>query len=434
MRTSPQISRRNPFLPLIISVVLVTAGLTTLAPAQTTSQLVCSPCALNFGNVTVGGSQALAVTFSNPGTSSIKISGTAKNAPWFYSARGLSLPYTLRPGQTVTFNLVYTPPSDRSTTGSFTYYSDASNSALALSVSGTGVAAGTLAANPPSLGFGRVGIGASYTRTLTVTNPSSSSLTISQISNSGGALSSPFTTGGISTPLTLGPGQSFTFPVTFSPTSLGDFFGNLSLVSSAGAQMSIAENGVGTTAGVLSVTPSSVNFGNVTVGSSQHQTLTLSASASPVTVSSDSLGSSEYSVSGITLPLTLAAGQSLPVTITFSPQASGPANTSLAFSTGSGNTNPVLTSLIGTGMAPIQHSVALSWQPPTSPVVGYNVYRGSQSGGPYAKINPSTDGSTSFADDNVQGGNSYYYEVTSVDGSGMESVPSSPVAAIVPSP
>lgn len=430
MCTSPKISRRSPLLSLTLSVALVTAVFTNLASAQTASQLVCSPCSISFGNVAVGGSQAVPVSLSNPGTSSITITGETKNAPWYFYRRGMPLPYTLHPGQTVTFNVVFQPTSDRSSTGTFTYASTASNSSLGLSVSGTGVAAGTLKATPASLGYGWVPVGAASTKTITLSNPSQSALTISQISDTSGALAGPFTFNGISTPLTLAAGQSFTFQVTFTPNRTGDFFGNLSLVSSTGAQISVAENGVGSNAGVLQVTPASLNFGNVTVGTSQSQTITLSAPSNQVTVSSDSLGSSEYSISGLALPLTLAAGQSVAVTVTFSPQSSGAANTSLALATSSGSSN---TSLIGTGVAAIQHSVALSWQPSnSSDISGYNVYRGSQSGGPYSKINSSTDGSTAFSDDSVQGGNSYYYQVTSVDSSGMESAPTTPVEASVP--
>jgi len=434
MCPSPQVSRRPHFLLLVLFAVLVVLALTSTASAQSASQMTCSPCSLNFGNVGVGGSQALSVAFSNPGTQAVTITSKDKSAPWFFYPRGLPLPYTLRPGQTVTFNVVFAPTSNHSSSGTFTYHTSTSAPDVVLSVSGTGVAAGTLAANPPSLGFGWVPVGAASTKTLTLTNPSSSVLVVSQISNSGGSQTGPFTTNGVSTPLSLAAGQSFTFQVTFAPTNLGDFFGNLSVVASTGQQLSVAENGVGSAAGVLAVSPTSLNFGNVTVGSSQTQTINLTATSGQVTVSSDSLGSSEYSIGGLTLPVTLPAGHSIPVTVTFTPQANGAANTNLAFSTASGNTNPAITSLIGTGVTPTPHSVALSWQPSSSDVAGYNVYRGTQSSGPYAKINSSMDGSTNFADDGVQAGSSYYYQVTSVDASGMESAPSAPVGATVPTP
>jgi fibronectin type 3 domain-containing protein len=87
----------------------------------------------------------------------------------------------------------------------------------------------------------------------------------------------------------------------------------------------------------------------------------------------------------------------------------------------------------GSGTTPVQHSVALKWNASTSSgVVGYNVYRSGQSGGPYAKINSSLIPSTTNTDTNVQSGSTYYYVVTAVDSSGRESLFSNQVQAVIP--
>jgi len=65
-------------------------------------------------------------------------------------------------------------------------------------------------------------------------------------------------------------------------------------------------------------------------------------------------------------------------------------------------------------------------------VAGYNVYRSTVSGSSYAKMNGSPLGGVSYADSNVQSGQTYYYVATSVDASGTESVYSNEVSAIVP--
>jgi fibronectin type 3 domain-containing protein len=85
-------------------------------------------------------------------------------------------------------------------------------------------------------------------------------------------------------------------------------------------------------------------------------------------------------------------------------------------------------------MAAPQHSVDLTWGPSTSTVVGYNVYRGSQSGGPYSRLNSAPEASTSFTDNSVQGGRTYYYVATAVDQGGAESEFSNEVQAPVPTP
>lgn len=80
-----------------------------------------------------------------------------------------------------------------------------------------------------------------------------------------------------------------------------------------------------------------------------------------------------------------------------------------------------------------QHSVALSWSPSGSAVSGYNVYRGSQSGGPYSKLNSSEESSTTYSDTTVQAGATYFYVVTAVNTSSEESSFSNETTAVVPS-
>jgi hypothetical protein len=83
--------------------------------------------------------------------------------------------------------------------------------------------------------------------------------------------------------------------------------------------------------------------------------------------------------------------------------------------------------------ATIQHTVTLTWAASPS-VAGYNVYRGTVSGGPYTRINTALEAATNYLDSTVQSGETYFYAVTSVDSSGMESAFSSPVTVVVPSP
>jgi fibronectin type 3 domain-containing protein len=76
--------------------------------------------------------------------------------------------------------------------------------------------------------------------------------------------------------------------------------------------------------------------------------------------------------------------------------------------------------------------VALSWDPSTSTVVGYNIYRGTQSGGPYSLLNSSLLSSTSYTDSSVQSGTTYYYVSTAVDSSNVESSYSNQASAAIP--
>lgn len=96
--------------------------------------------------------------------------------------------------------------------------------------------------------------------------------------------------------------------------------------------------------------------------------------------------------------------------------------------------SPTTETLAGTGVQPTQHSVSLSWSPSTSAVTGYNVYRGTQSGGPYTQINTSLQPGTSYSDAGVQSGLVYFYVVTAVDASSQESAYSNEATAVIPTP
>ena len=82
--------------------------------------------------------------------------------------------------------------------------------------------------------------------------------------------------------------------------------------------------------------------------------------------------------------------------------------------------------------APVPHSVSLSWLPSPSAVMGYFVYRGGVSGGPYFKLNSLVDASAAFVDPTVLSGQSYFYVVTSVDPANVESSFSNEVAVSIP--
>jgi hypothetical protein len=113
------------------------------------------------------------------------------------------------------------------------------------------------------------------------------------------------------------------------------------------------------------------------------------------------------------------------------PQSSGSATGTLAFRSNASNSTDE--SLTGNGGVAAQHSVTLSWAASSSAgVVGYNVYRSTVSGSPYARITSGPDGSMSYTDIAVSAGKSYFYVVTAVEGNGTESTYSNQAMAVIP--
>ena len=185
--------------------------------------------------------------------------------------------------------------------------------------------------------------------------------------------------------------------------------------------------------GTLAVSPSTLSFGNVAVGSNSSLTGTLSATNADVVVSSAAWSGSGYSVSGITFPVTVAAGKSTGYTVTFTPPAAGSSSGSISFASNASDAS-LAQSFTGDGTQSSSgsHSVALSWNPSTSTVTGYNIYRGTQSGGPYSKLNSSLLSGTTYTDASVQSGTTYYYVSTAVNSSNAESAYSNQATAAIP--
>jgi hypothetical protein len=383
---------------------------------------------LSFGSVQVGSSQTLSETMTNSGGSNVTITAASTVIP--YSMSGMTLPTTITPGQSANFSVKFTPTTGGSASGNLSIISNASNPTMAVPLSGTGVTPGSLTATASSLTFGTVQVGNSQTLSETLTNSGGSSLTVTQANVTG----TGFGVTGLTLPLTLTPGQSFNFGAVFTPTSGGNASGNIAVVSNASnPNVAISMSGSGAVAGQLTISPATLSFGSVVVGQSKSMTTTLNATGSSVVVSSASAGTSEFAVGGPSLPLTIPPGQSASFTVTFTPQASGAASAGASFVSNATNST-MQVSLTGSGTPPPAHSVNLSWNPSTSGAVGYNVYRGNTSGGPYTEINPMLDPSTSYTDSTVLGGQTYYYVSTAVDASGVESGFSNQVKATIPAP
>jgi hypothetical protein len=154
---------------------------------------------------------------------------------------------------------------------------------------------------------------------------------------------------------------------------------------------------------------------------------------SNVTISSVSQSGPGFSANGVSSGLILAPAQTATLNVTFAPSAAGSATGSISVSSDATN-SPINMGLTGSGVQPIQHSATLSWNASTSTVAGYNAYRATVSGGPYTKVNTSVNASASYTDSTVQAGETYYYVVTSVDSSGVESSYSNQASATTPTP
>lgn len=182
----------------------------------------------------------------------------------------------------------------------------------------------------------------------------------------------------------------------------------------------------------LSVGPTSLSFGSATVGTSSSQAVTISNTGnSDVSVTQIGVSGTAYSVTGAMLPITLSAGHNTSFTVVFAPLTAG--NLAGSISVASTATNsPAMVTLSGSGVQSTSHSANLAWSDSSTALAGFNIYRGTTTGGPYTKVNSALIPTSTYTDTSVQSETTYYYVTTAVDSTGLESTYSNEGVALIP--
>jgi len=287
-----------------------------------------------------------------------------------------------------------------------------------------------MSVSPLTIPFGNVVVGTTNSVWVTLSNGGDATGTITKVVPAG----SGFIYSGIVTPSTIGAGTTESFPISFDPSSAGASSGSMTIETNT-ASYTVTLTGTGiSSAPQISPSTSLLNFGSVTIGtpSSLPVVLTNTGNAD-LDISSVTASGAAFAVSGGS-GVKLAPSQSVTLSVTFDPSAAGAASGGLAIA--SNATNSTSVALSGTGVTTptnSQHSVVLNWDPSASAVIGYFVYRGTISGGPYSKLVLSADTTSSYKDASVSDGKTYYYVVTAVDPSNIESAYSNQVSVTIPS-
>jgi hypothetical protein len=178
----------------------------------------------------------------------------------------------------------------------------------------------------------------------------------------------------------------------------------------------------------LSVDAKSISFGEVVLNHQTVQVVTLtSVGSSAVTVKSVSVQGAGFTLSSVSLPATLNPGQTLLLTLIFDPTKTGSATGQLKIASNSSTNSNVTLNLTGTATP---HKVELNWNPPTTSVSQYKVYRAT--GGTGSFKNLGVTGQTTYSDTTVQSGQRYDYYVTSLGSAGGESKPSNTTTVSIP--
>ena len=202
---------------------------------------------------------------------------------------------------------------------------------------------------PPSLDFGSVAIGNNSTLQATVTNTGTADLSITNITSS----DAEFTFSPNTFPITIAAGNNQVFDVTFAPTSGGPHSATLTFTHNAtGSPTTYNVQGVGIDAGpTFSINHTSLNFGNVNVGTFSNLTVTVTntGATNTLVISSAAIAAPEFTVSPANA--SIAPGGNQIFTVTFTPPAAGPYTGTLVF-TDNAPGSPHNVALSGNGYIP----------------------------------------------------------------------------------
>jgi hypothetical protein len=386
-----------------------------------------TPNAIDFGSVGVGSNASQPVIVANRGVKKLTLTNISVTGSEF-SISGFSGPTILQPGQTMKLTAAFAPRSAGKESGGISVTTASQGPAMMATLTGKG-ATSLLSATPSPVDFGNVSEGSPSTQTLKLTDEGAESLVISSVSASG----KDFSVSGLATPQTLTPKQSVTLTAKFDPSSAGAEKGNISVVASGGA-VGIELSGVGIALNVQLVpSTTAVTFGNVTVGKTVTQQVTLKSTGnSNADISNITVSGSGYSFSGISSPMKLEPNQSALLTVDFDPKTAGSLLGTVTIYSNAPN-SPLKIGLSGDGTTTAQPAVELKWEQSPSPnIAGYYIYRSLKSDGSFSRLNSQPDSGTSYTDNTVANGQTYIYVVTAVNSKSVQSRNSSPITVRIP--
>ena len=204
-----------------------------------------TPTSLTFSKILVGGtSGAKTVTVKNTGGSAVSITNIAVSGDFALVAAPpkTACGSTLAAGASCIVKVSFKPTQGGTRTGTLSITDNAPGSPQTASLTGTGVA---LAVSPTALNFGPVPVGStSGTFNVTITNDSSSSVTINSITETGTKSDFPITNNTCGS--SLGGGSNCTVTIEFKPTATGIRSASLKVASNGGGSpQSVSLEGIG---------------------------------------------------------------------------------------------------------------------------------------------------------------------------------------------
>jgi uncharacterized protein (TIGR03437 family) len=347
LQASLSISTNDPLRPVV---PLPVSG-TGLAGIPIGSSIDIVPPAIDFGAVIIGQTVSQGVTIRNTGGLPLTISLITSSVTAFLSMPP-TVPIIIPGGSQQIIPLRFTPVIAGSQSATLTIFSnDGSRPTITIALTGSGTAPstttpGALEVTPAAVDFGTVSMGQNKQVTMTLRNTGTTQLSVTL----GPPASPQFTLTGASTPFgsdarnfTLAAGAQQQIVIGFFPVIPGIQTSTFNISSNDSIRPSIAValagTGIGAVAGgaTIDVTPATLDFGTVPVGTRRDLTLSVrNAGATPLVVSALTTNNPQFSAFSMQNPFggtapgfTVPAGGQQIVFVRFQPSVVGTTNATL---------------------------------------------------------------------------------------------------------
>lgn len=316
-----------------------TAALTISSDAYTQPQTVISLLGLgvapeivlsatehDFGFIPVGTTQPWSLQISNEGTHEMLISGITTTHPVF-STQSLNYPVSVPVGEAINVDVFFTPAQEQTYVGEVIINSNSFvNPIQTVGVNGTG-AAPDVELNAIAYDFGSVHLTAFADWTLVVQNAGTAAFNLQNVTSDSPdfVVLEP-----LSHPVLLQPNQSQEMVIRFDPTAKGPRSGTLTITTDAEATpREVALTGLAVAQDIQ--VPALVEFGDVFVGTTQDQEVTIAnIGTADLTITDWSVESGTFSLfNPPPLPIVLEPNTQLALTVRFTPQEPGAFSTNL---------------------------------------------------------------------------------------------------------
>ncbi|WP_394825416.1 choice-of-anchor D domain-containing protein [Pendulispora albinea] len=332
-------------------VVVPLAG-TGVAPA-----VAASPNPKDFGPLPIGSNVNGIVTITNTGNDTLSVSDIAVRGPEASEFTLVAPPIAPRipAGQSVPLTVRFAPSGHGFRSAEIVIVSDAANEPTLRSALG-GIGQGpAMEVAPLSVDFGGANVNTNAApRAVEVRNVGETPLRIASASFSNGDFGTQ-----AAFPLDVAPGGRAELALTFRPSAVGQRTARVTLTSNdplrPTAEIELAGEGTSPT---VSVTPPSVDFGDVRVGSPPlAKSVTIANTGTGPLVITRAVvngpNAAQFPLSPVTLPLTIAPGQESTLTVTYGPTAVGASTATLSLDSNDPASATVAVPLAGKGVSSV---------------------------------------------------------------------------------